>query len=83
MGVPGFFGVSCLRGSCCTRARADLTARFPDGVRYIALFSRTDEVVRWRACVEPAATPVEVASSHLGMGVDRQAWRALTEAMKA
>jgi triacylglycerol lipase len=51
-------------------------------VRYLALFSRTDEVVRWRACVEPAATPVEVASSHLGMGVNRQVWRRLSEALR-
>jgi triacylglycerol lipase len=77
LGVPGMFSFSCLRGDCCDRARGEVTAPFPEDVRFISIYSRRDEVVRWRACLDPAAVHVEVGSSHLGMGVDREVWRAL------
>jgi pimeloyl-ACP methyl ester carboxylesterase len=81
VGVPGLFGLSCLRGDCCTQAKADLAAPFPEEVRYLAVFSRADEIVRWHVCVEPAATAIEVHSSHLGMGVHADVWRELARAL--
>ena len=53
--VPGMFSLSCLRGACCEDFRADLPAQFPSEVRYVALYSRTDGIVDWRACLDPAA----------------------------
>jgi len=81
IGVPGFFGLSCIRGDCCAQAKADLVAPFPGDVEYLAVFSRSDEVVRWQACVEPAASAIEVASSHVGMGFDVEVWRRLAQAL--
>jgi triacylglycerol lipase len=77
VGVPGFFGLGCLRGDCCTLAHADLGAPFPNDVRYLAFFTRSDEVVRWQVCVEPAAKGIEVATTHIGMGMDAGVWRQL------
>jgi triacylglycerol lipase len=77
LGVPGLFSFSCLRGDCCARSRAAATAPFPDDVQFVSLFSRSDEVVNWESCLDPAATQVEVDVSHVGMGFSREAWDAI------
>lgn len=79
LGVPGLFTLSCFLGSCCTRFHADLRA-VPD-VPFTAIYSRDDRLVRWRACVDPAARTVEVPGSHLGLLVDRDPLRAVAEAL--
>lgn len=40
---------------------------FPNGVRFTSIFSRSDGIVDWRACLDPAADLVEVSASHTGM----------------
>jgi polyisoprenoid-binding protein YceI len=49
-----------------------------DTVRFLSLYSRSDEVVRWRACLDPASTQIEVDTSHVGMGMARGVWARLT-----
>ncbi|MGZ5370691.1 esterase/lipase family protein [Aeromicrobium sp.] len=49
------------------------TRRQPIPVPTTAIFSRTDGIVDWRSCIEPAAPDHEnvlVRASHLGIGVD-------------
>ena len=75
LGVPGLFQGTCLDGPCCQRARRDLVAPVPESVRRIAFYSRNDEVVEWRACLDPGASLVEVTTTHAGMGVDVALWR--------
>jgi len=77
LGVPGCFSASCRRGECCAAARADLAGPFPPGVRFLAFYSRRDGIVKWQACLDPAAEAVEVRTSHGGMGVDAGVWREL------
>ncbi len=77
MRVPGFFSFSCISGDCCARSRAESLGPFPDGVRFVSLYSRADEVVRWRSCLDPAAEHVEIGTTHLGMGLDRAVWEHL------
>jgi len=77
LGVPGMFSFSCLYGDCCARSRAAVNAPFPDGVRFLSLYSRRDEVVDWRACLDPEAEQLEVDSSHIGMGLARSVWTLL------
>jgi pimeloyl-ACP methyl ester carboxylesterase len=79
--VPGMFRVSCLRGGCCERFRADLAGEFPAEVGYTALYSKTDGVVDWRACLDPFATQVEVRASHLGMGLNAEVYAELGNAL--
>ncbi len=67
--VPGMFTWRCLRGECCAEFRGALAADFPPDVGYVALYSRTDGVVDWRACLDPAAELVEVRASHVGMAL--------------
>jgi triacylglycerol lipase len=79
LGVPGMFSVRCLRGDCCARSREAMTAPFPDDVGFVSIYSRSDEVVRWEACLDPAATQMEVDVSHIGMGMAREVWLAVAD----
>jgi triacylglycerol lipase len=79
LGVPGMFSFNCLRGDCCTRTRAAVVAPFPDEVEFVSLFSRSDEVVNWESCLDPAAIQVEVDVSHMGMGFSREVWDAIAD----
>src|SRR5918999_2080058 len=58
--VPGLFSVRCLLGECCESFRAALAGPFPPGVPYVAMYSRTDGIVDWRACLDRGAEHVEV-----------------------
>jgi triacylglycerol lipase len=83
IGVPGLFSWSCLAGDCCARSTAAVRAPFPPDVRLISVYSRTDEIVRWEACLDPAAIQVEVETSHVGMGVAREVWKAVGRELSA
>jgi pimeloyl-ACP methyl ester carboxylesterase len=80
--VPGLMSLSCLRGACCEPFRTDLPADFPESVRYLSVYSRSDGIVDWHACLDPAADEhIEVRSSHCGMGVSEQVYRLLAGAL--
>ena len=51
-------------------------------VGFVALYSKTDGIVNWRACVDPAADElVPVHTSHCGMSVNAQAFHAVAGAL--
>jgi triacylglycerol lipase len=81
LGVPGMFSYRCLSGDCCARSRAAIGAPFPDEVKFVSLYSRSDEIVNWESCLDPAATAVEVDVSHLGMGFSREVWETVAAAL--
>lgn len=82
--VPGVFSLECLRGACCEHFRASLRERLAPDVGYVALYSRTDGVVNWRSCLDPAASEhVEVDASHCGMSLSAPAYREVARALGA
>jgi pimeloyl-ACP methyl ester carboxylesterase len=82
--VPGLFSMSCLRGSCCERFRADVVREFPREVGYVSVYSRSDGIVDWRSCLDPGATDhVEISASHCGMSLNHHAYRAVAVALGA
>jgi triacylglycerol lipase len=82
LGAPGLFKRSCLHGECCASFWDALAASLPSGVGFVAVYSRSDGVVDWRACLDPCADEhVEIASSHCGMAVSPAAWRAIAGAL--
>jgi triacylglycerol lipase len=81
LGVPGMFSLSCVRGDCCARTQEAVKAPLRDEVRFLSLYSRSDEIVNWRACLDPAAEQLEVDTSHVGMGMARSVWTTLAEAL--
>jgi triacylglycerol lipase len=77
--VPRMLSLRCLAGDCCARSRAALSAPFPAEIPFDSFYSRSDEVVRWHACLDPAARATEVDSSHVGMAFARPVWERLAE----
>jgi triacylglycerol lipase len=82
LGAPGLFRHSCRSGRCCESFWEDMQADFPSGVGYVSIYSRSDGIVDWHACLDPAAEHVEVQASHCGMAVSGQAYRATAEALE-
>jgi triacylglycerol lipase len=82
LGVPGMFSTDCAEGDCCAAFREDLGAPLPPDVPAIAIYSRSDGIVSWRACLDPCARQLEVETSHAGMPVNRQVYRALAEILE-
>jgi len=81
--APGLFSVRCLRGDCCAGFRAALNGPFPAEVGYVSLYSRSDGIVDWRSCLDPAADElVEIRASHCGMSVNAGAYRAIAAALR-
>jgi hypothetical protein len=76
------FGKSCRRGPCCERFWRDLEADFPASVGYVSIYSRSDGIVDWHACLDPAADCVEIRASHLGMAVNAHAYETIATALE-
>jgi pimeloyl-ACP methyl ester carboxylesterase len=83
LGVPGLFSFQCISGDCCARSRAAVVAPLPDDVTFVSLYSRSDEIVHWESCLDPAAVQVEVDVSHMGMGFSREVWEAVADELRA
>ena len=79
LGVPRMFSTRCGSGECCADYRADLERPLPEALRAVAMYSRSDGIVSWRACLDPCAEHVEVQSSHTGMSVNAQVYRRLAQ----
>lgn len=77
LGVPGMLSTECRDGPCCAAFREDLEAPLPAAVRAAAIYSRSDGIVSWQACLDPCAEHVEVESSHVGMSVNLGVYRVL------
>jgi triacylglycerol lipase len=83
LGAPGLFKRSCLNDDCCASFWADLAAPMPNNVGFVSIYSRTDGIVDWHSCLDPAADElVEISGSHCGMAVSPAAWRAVAQALE-
>jgi triacylglycerol lipase len=80
-GLPGMFSSQCGEGECCAAYREDLGAPLPDTINAVAIYSRSDGIVSWEACLDPCARHVEVKSSHSGMSVNRDVYRVLGDVL--
>lgn len=69
-GVRGLMSEDCIAGSCARASFDESHLPLDPGVGFTAVYSRRDGIVDWRACVDPAAVPVEVTASHVGMAID-------------
>ncbi len=55
----------------------------PAGVGLVAVYSKSDGIVDWRACLDPGADEqVEISTSHVGMAVSPAAWKAVASALE-
>jgi triacylglycerol lipase len=83
LGVPGLLSSSCSQGPCCARVNQELEAPFPDTVSLTSLYSRSDGIVQWQACLDPDAQCIEVRSSHIGMAFNAAVYREIALALAA
>jgi triacylglycerol lipase len=81
LGVPGLFSHRCKWGHCCESFWEDLQKPLRDDVGYLSVYSKSDGVVNWRSCLDPAAEHLEIRASHIGMAVSPRAWRAVEHAL--
>jgi triacylglycerol lipase len=77
VGLPRMFSSECRDGDCCADLRSLLAAALPADLPALAVHSRSDGIVDWRACLDPYAECVEVDGSHCGMAVNAQVYREL------
>jgi pimeloyl-ACP methyl ester carboxylesterase len=70
LGVPGIMRYGCAASDCCASFRRDLAAPVDPRVGYLAVFSRRDGIVDWRACVDTIRRNLEVPATHIGMILD-------------
>jgi triacylglycerol lipase len=83
LGLPGLLSSRCADGPCCATFQEDLTAPLPPNIEAIAVHSRSDGIVDWRACLDPHAEPVQVDSSHCGMSVHPEVYQVLERVLDA
>ncbi|MEL6891096.1 MAG: hypothetical protein AAFP84_05850 [Actinomycetota bacterium] len=89
MGTPLFgprhtIGHSFYSEDELTRIDGQIDERSAEPIRrpVLAIYSRNDGIVDWRACPDtetPDARNVEVASGHVGMGLDPTVWRRIAD----
>jgi triacylglycerol lipase len=83
LGLPRVFSTGCADGDCCESFWGDLEAPLEDHIEAVSIFSRSDGIVDWNACVDPHARNVEVDSSHCGMSVNPAVYRVLGELLES
>jgi len=60
-----------------TKLQQELDANDPILTPITAVFTRNDNIVDWRACIDPSSpnvTMIEVQPTHIGMGIDPDVW---------
>jgi pimeloyl-ACP methyl ester carboxylesterase len=70
VGFGGMMGADCFGGECARLSFDESHLPLHPDVAFTAIYSKRDGIVDWRACLDPAATHVEVRTSHCGMAVD-------------
>jgi triacylglycerol lipase len=83
LGIPRLFTPDCRDGDCCAELREEAARPFPAEVGFVSVYSRSDGVVDWRSCLDPAAKQIEVDASHIGMAAQPDVYRAIGRALGA
>ncbi len=69
-GLGALMGRDCTSGDCARASWEQTRVPLRRDVAFTSVFSRRDGIVDWRSCLDPAATQVEVTTSHVGMAFD-------------
>ena len=84
LGIPRLFSSGCADGECCESFWAGpRRRRSQEHIEAVSIFSRSDGIVDWNACLDPHARNVEVSSSHCGMSVHPAVYSVLDELFDA
>jgi triacylglycerol lipase len=81
LGVPGLFSARCWRGGACCRPMWGDMGK-PLEQPFLSIYSLSDGLVDFRACLDPAARHAAVDSSHIGMAVNPAVYRLIAEELR-
>ncbi|MCW2786478.1 MAG: hypothetical protein JWP74_2995 [Marmoricola sp.] len=81
-GFGGLMSEDCIAGDCARASFEETHAPLDPEVGFTAIYSKRDGIVDWRACVDPAAIPVEVTASHVGMALDPLVFDVVRDALE-
>jgi len=71
----------CMTESCTCGFSEAFASPVPAAVRFASIYSKGDGVVRWQSCLIPDACNVEIPGSHVGMPLNRHAYRVIAGAL--
>ena len=84
LGLPGIMRPGCaISGSCCSGFWRDLAAPLSPGVDFLSIFSTTDQIVDWRACLDAGGRHAEVRTDHHDLPAHPSALRLVLAALEA
>jgi triacylglycerol lipase len=81
LGLPRVLSTRCRDGDCCTAIWDQVSAPLAPHIRAFSVYSRSDGIVDWRACLDPHSETVEIDSSHCGMSVHTGVYELLVRAL--
>ncbi len=79
--IPHLFSRACIDGECCEHFWDQLAAPLDPSIGFLSIYSKTDGIVDWRACLDPSAEHLEISSSHCGMGMNAGAYAGVADAL--
>jgi len=78
-------GVSSACGSplCGCRFGQTVFSSLPEGVSFTSIFTKRDEVVDWRSCIDPQGENRQVSGRHISLIVNREVYRIVASTLAA
>jgi len=74
---------TCGSQQCSCQFAQTFSAALPTGRKFTSIFSKQDEVVDWRACIDPYGANLEVPGRHVSLIVNPAVYRLLAELLAA
>jgi len=81
-GFRSVIAEECVNGACADDVVAAFALPFPPAVSYTSVYSKSDAIIDWRTCLDPAAELVEVDTSHTGMATDLMVQQLVVERLR-
>jgi pimeloyl-ACP methyl ester carboxylesterase len=81
--LRGRLSPDCGSPQCTCQFSQTAFSALPRGVGFTTIFSKQDEVVDWRASLDPEGDNQEVSGRHLGLIVNPQVYRLLADILAA
>jgi len=79
--IRGQSSLACGSPRCACRFSQTVFASLPEGVGFTSIFSKGDEVVDWRSCIDPQGENRQVSGRHAGLVVNREVYRLLADVL--
>ena len=70
---------TCGSHQCSCIFAQTVSATLPTGQQFTSIFTKQDEVVDWRACIDPNGSNCEVSGRHIGLVVNPAVYRLLAD----